>query len=113
MTPGDVCISRFPFGDRAGVKLRPVLVLSQLVGPVPEVLVAYIPSVVPASPLPTDVLIDPALPEFASTGITSRSVVRLHKLATVHGRVVGRRVGEVSPALAVEVAGKLRGFLDL
>ena len=113
MKPGDFCIARFPFGDRAGVKMRPVLVLSPLVGLVPEVLVAYVSTAAPASPLPTDIEIDPALPEFASTGMASRSVVRLHKLATVHGRAVGRRVGEVSPALAGEVADKLRSFLNL
>lgn len=63
--------------------------------------------------MPTDILIDPALPGFASTGIMDLSILRLHKLHTVHGRTVGRRIGEVSPALAAEVSNRLRRFLDL
>ena len=35
MRPGEICLASFPFGDTAGMKLRPVLVLA---GPIPEVL---------------------------------------------------------------------------
>ena len=42
MAPGDICLASFP------------------VGPIPEVLVAYISSVVPPALLPTDVLVDPS-----------------------------------------------------
>ncbi len=49
MHPAEICLASFPFGDTAGMKLRPVLVLSGAVGPIPEVLVAYISSVLPAA----------------------------------------------------------------
>jgi hypothetical protein len=48
-----------PFGDAPGMKLRPVLLLTGAIGAVPEVLVAYISSVVPADPFPSDIVVNP------------------------------------------------------
>jgi hypothetical protein len=56
MAPGEICLATFPFGDAPGMKLRPVLLLTGPLGSIPEVLVAYISSVVPVTLLPTDVL---------------------------------------------------------
>jgi mRNA interferase MazF len=113
MTPGDICLASFLFGGSAGMKLRPVLVLTPPVGPVPEVLVAYISSVIPPVSLPTDILVEPTLPEHASTHLKATSVVRLHKLATIHGRSVIRRLGRIGPGTAADVAAKLRALLNL
>lgn len=74
------------------MKLRPVLLLANPVGSVPEVLVAYISSVVPSTLLPTDILLDPAATPHASTMLKTRSVLRLHKLATIHARNVARNM---------------------
>ncbi len=95
------------------MKLRPVLLLTGPVGSVPEVLVAYISSVIPSACLPTDVLLDPGLPEHASTNLKTKSVLRLHKLATIHSRSVVRHLGVLSPGTATEVDGRLRMLLDL
>ena len=54
MRPGEIYLARFPFGDVPGMKLRPVLLLTESLGSVPEVLVAYISSVLPVEPLPSD-----------------------------------------------------------
>ena len=51
MQAGEIYLARFPFGDVPGMKLRPVLLLTGTIGSVPEVLVAYISSVLPAQPL--------------------------------------------------------------
>jgi len=64
MRPGEIYLAQFPFGDAPGMKLRPVLLLTGLVGPVPEVLVAYISSVIPSQSIPSDLLLDPSQPEF-------------------------------------------------
>ena len=69
MRPGEIHLAQFPFGDLPGMKLRPVLLLTGSLGTVPEVLVAYISSVIPAQLLPSDVLLDPSQPEFRSTGL--------------------------------------------
>jgi hypothetical protein len=59
MQPGDIYLAQFPFGDIAGMKLRPVLLITGTIGSIPEVLVEYISSVVPAQLLPSDILVDP------------------------------------------------------
>ena len=113
MRAGDICLAHFPFGGRVGSKLRPVLVLTPPTGPVPELLVAYVSSVIPPAALVTDLIADPSLPEYAATGLKVRSVVRLHKLATIHRSDIARRLGTISPATPNRVRGKLRLLLKL
>jgi mRNA interferase MazF len=73
MSPDEIYLARFPFGGTAGMKLRPVLALTSAVGSVPEVLVAYISSVVPTSLLPWDVLLDPTRAEHAATNLRTKN----------------------------------------
>jgi mRNA interferase MazF len=113
MRSGEIYLARFPFGDVPGMKLRPVLLLTGSLGSVPEVLVAYISSVVPAQPLPSDFIIDPAKPEFQSTHLKVPSVLRLHKLATIHCSSLARHLGALEPAQHTEVAIKLKQLLEL
>jgi hypothetical protein len=51
MAPGEIFLAQFPFGDAPGMKLRPVLILTNSLGPIPEVLVSYISSVIPSNQL--------------------------------------------------------------
>ena len=83
MRPGEIYLAKFPFGDAPGMKLRPVLALTGPLGPVPEILVAYISSVIPAQLLPSDLILDPTVPEFRLTNLKALSALRLHKLATL------------------------------
>jgi mRNA interferase MazF len=91
-----------------GRKLRPVLVLTGPLGTVPEFVVAYISSVIPSALLPTDLLVDPATPEFASSKLKTVSVLRLHKLSTIHSRDAVRAFGQLSPAAFQEVQTRLK-----
>ena len=111
MHPGDICLAGFPFGDTAGMKLRPVLVLAGPVGPVPEVLVAYISSVIPPALMSSDLVLDPARPEFRSTNLKTASVLRLHKLATIHASMIVRHLGVMPQSQKTIVAMKLRDLL--
>jgi mRNA interferase MazF len=113
MNRDEIYLASFPFGGTAGMKLRPVLLLTAPVGSVPEVLVAYISSVVPSALLPTDIVLDPATAQHASTMLKTRSVLRLHKLATVHARNVVRHLGTLSDSTSLEVKERLRSLLDL
>src|SRR5204862_3999101 len=99
MRPGEIFLAQFPFGDVPGMKLRPVLLLTGPVGPVPEVLVAYISSVVPTQLLPSDVLIEPTKPEYRSTHLKVASALRLHKLATIHCSTLVRHLGALDTPL--------------
>ncbi len=113
MKPDETYLARFPFGGSAGMKLRPVLLLTSPVGSVPEVLVAYISSVIPPVLLPSDIVLDPANGDHSSANLKSKSIVRLHKLATIHARSVVRHLGVLSPLTATEVDDKLRALLNL
>jgi mRNA interferase MazF len=111
--PDEIYLANFPFGDTAGMKLRPVLTLTGAVGPVPEVLVAYISSVIPNPLLPSDVILDPTIAGHKSTNLRTKSALRLHKLATIHASAVIRRLGSLSAATTSEVDQKLRALLVL
>ena len=113
MAPGEICLAWFPFGDAPGAKLRPVLLLTGPMGPRPEVLAAYITSVLPRSPVPTDVILDPTDPEHSTTNLKVVSALRLHKLATIHGASITRYLGRISPNTEAEVAIRLRAMLGL
>ena len=113
MRPGEIYLARFPFGDVPGMKLRPVLLLTESIGSVPEVLVAYISSVLPAQPLPSDLILDPATPEFQGTHLKVVSAFGLHKLATIHCSSLARHLGALESAQHAIVAGKLRALLGL
>jgi mRNA-degrading endonuclease toxin of MazEF toxin-antitoxin module len=95
------------------MKLRPVLLLTSPLGTVPEVLVAYISSVVPARALPSDLLLDPTDPGFGSTNLKAASALRLHKLATIHCSSLARYLGVIDSQTQNIVASKLRELLQL
>jgi mRNA-degrading endonuclease toxin of MazEF toxin-antitoxin module len=115
MSPGEIHLAIFPYGGTIGAKPRPVLLLTGPLGSVPEVLAAYMTSIIPASFLPTDILIDPSLPRHTGTGLKQKSLLRLHKLATLHDTDLLRRLGQVSASTwnENEVEAKLRLLLKL
>ena len=113
MQPGEIYLAQFPFGDAPAMKLRPVLLLTGPVGRGPEVPVAYISSVVPPKALDSDLMVDPTLPEHYPSHLKAVSVLRLHKLATIHARSVARRLGELSPLTKRVVSQKLESLLRL
>jgi mRNA interferase MazF len=113
MRRGEIYLAKFPFGDAPGMKLRPVLLLTGPLGAVPEVLVAYISSVIPPRLLPSDLLLNPAVPEFRSTHLKTPSALRLHKLATIHCSSLARYLGNMDGAAWSTVVTKLRELLDL
>ena len=111
MRPGEIYLANFPFGDTPQMKLRPVYLLTGPVGPIPEILVAYISSVVPTQPLASDLLMDPGTLDFRSSNLKAPSVLRLHKLATIHATSIVRRLGSLDPPMQAMVLDKLRALL--
>jgi mRNA-degrading endonuclease toxin of MazEF toxin-antitoxin module len=113
MQRGEIYLASFPFGDVPGMKLRPVLLLTDPIGLTAEILVAYISSVIPPVLLPSDIVLDPQTPEGQATNLKTISVLRLHKLATIHTTSVRRFLGEVTAATKAEVDTKLKALLHL
>ena len=113
MQPGEIYLAKFPFGDVPGMKIRPVLLLTTEVGAVPEILVAYISSVIPTRILPSDLILDPAVSEFRSTNLKVPSALRLHKLATLYCSSLARYLGVVDNQTWSVAASKLKNLLKL
>ena len=113
MPRGEIVLGYFPFGDAAAAKLRPLLLLTETVGTGTEVIAAYISSVIPPMLLASDILLDSRQPPHQSTRLKVISVLRLHKVATIHTSALQRYIGLISPALQQEVDAKLRITLRL
>ena len=113
MRPGEIYLAQFPFGDVPGMKLRPVLLLTGAIGSIPEILVAYISSVIPTALFSSDLSIDPAKPEFQLTHLKVPSVLRLHKLATIHCSSLVRHLGSVDLSTQATVTAKLKTLLQI
>ena len=113
MQPGEIHLAAFPFGDVPGMKLRPVLLLTPQIASTNEILVGSVSSVIPPTVLPTDIVLDPQLSEHRQTGLKVTSVLRLHKLATIHVTTVQRRLGQLSGRSMDRVRVQLRSLLGL
>jgi mRNA interferase MazF len=78
-----VVLVPFPFDDLSGIKVRPAVCLTNAIGVHRHIVLAFITSVVPPQPEPTDVMLDSASADFARTGLKVRSALRLHRMVTV------------------------------
>jgi len=111
----DVILISFPFTDLSGQKVRPALIVGRPSGD--DVIVAFIGSRVGSAALQpihqAEHLLEPADPEFASTGLKAPSVIRANKLATLHRRIVRRRLGHIGPRTESGVASCLRHVFGL
>ena len=98
----DVVLVPFPFDDLSGQKVRPA------VGVHRQVVLAFISSVLPSTPEPSDLLLTPAMSEFARTGLRVASALRLHRIVTVSATIIRRRLGVLTPSIQTQLAQKLR-----
>ncbi len=109
---GDIVLIPFPFTDLSGQKVRPALILS----PDPtgeDVLVAFISSIIPPAPEPTEYVLDTAHPAFAQTGLKGVSVFKMGKLATLHRSLILRRLGRATPELQNDLDAVLKRAVGL
>ena len=113
MRRGTVLLTPFPFTDLSGAKVRPAVVVSRSNRPGDDVILAFISSVVPPRPLPTDLVVDPSQPNFRETGLKVPSIVKCDKLATVQRRIILGELGQLSASLLRELDQRLRHALHL
>lgn len=103
---GDVLLIRFPFTDLSGSKRRPAVLLAEYP---PDVVVAFISSVIPSRLESSDVLLQPT----ASAGLKSSSVLRLHKLATLEEGLITRRLGQLGQPVLTAIDKALMSALGI
>lgn len=103
---GDVVLVPFPFTDLSGRKVRPAVIVS----PDPlghDVLVAFVSSVIPDHPQPTEWLLAETHPEFPQAGLKCPSVLKADKLLTLHRALILRRLGHLGPRAQSELDRRL------
>jgi mRNA interferase MazF len=94
----------FPFIDQLNAKNRPVLIISEPLSKYNTVVCAYITTKVPSILLETDLVIEPNL----ENGLTSRSVIRFHKLNTLEKSAIDEyTIGSLPEDLSETVLNKI------
>jgi mRNA interferase MazF len=102
---GSIVLTRFPFTDLTGGKLRPALVISRENNRRADVVLASITSKQQVGSLPDAAPIQPS----NANGVKVPSWVRLDKLATLENQVVAGKIGDAEPEFLKSAAPILFG----
>ncbi len=113
MTKHKVVLVPFPFDDLSSNKVRPAVCLTDPIGPHDHLILAFITSRIPASPLETDLVIASSDLDFASTGLRISSTLQLHRLMTVTKALLRRELGALPPTMQAQVNNRLRKLFNL
>jgi mRNA interferase MazF len=108
---GDVVLVLFPFTDLSGTKRRPALIVGRVESD--DLVLAFITSRGLAIASRSSYALSQSDVEFQRTGLKMASSIRLDKLATLHRRLVTRRLGSIGPQTDLAVAACLRHVLEL
>ena len=108
MTRHKIVLISFPFDDLSATKVRPAICLTNPIGPHRHVVFAFITSQIPVSPLPTDLTLDSAEPDFGMTDLLVSSTIQLHRLMTGSTVLIRRELGVLPPRLESELKQRLR-----
>jgi len=113
---GDLIMVDHPFTDTRGSKVRPLLIVqsdlrNRLLNHTVVAMVTTNLSFVGRDV--TQVLVDIATPDGASSGLSATSAIRCGNLFTVHETSILRKVGTLSARLMQQVDDGLRMALEL
>lgn len=87
---GSIVLTRFPFTNLSGGKVRPALVISRDNARRSDIVLAFITSNPQAAALPDSVPIQPA----PANGLKVPSIVRFDKIVTLETQVIAGKLGE-------------------
>ncbi len=113
MERGTIVLTAFPFTDLSTSKRRPALIISQVKSSEPDVIVAFISSVVPDQAADTEYIIDKNHPAFVDSGLIKTSIFKMHKVATLNKAIFSGEMGKISDGLMRELEVKLKIALNL
>jgi mRNA interferase MazF len=106
---GSIVLTRFPFTDLSGGKVRPALVISRDNARRSDVVLAFITSNNRFEGNPDTLTIDPTI----ANGLKVRSAVRFDKIVTLENRILVGKLGDAETAflkLARDVFWGVFGF---
>lgn len=112
MTKHKVVLVSFPFDDLSGSKVRPVVCLTDSIGPYHHVLLAFVTSRVPATLLASDLVLNERDSDFSETGLRASSTLQLHRMMTATTALIRRELGQLSPRMQHEAAKRLQILFD-
>lgn len=108
---GKVVLIEFPFDDLSSSKVRPAYCLTRPIGVYKHVIFALITSRVELSSSETDIRLDRNSADFATSGLTKPSVIRLDHLITLRQSMARRELGALSTATQAAIAQTLSQIL--
>jgi mRNA interferase MazF len=111
MKAGDVVLVRFPHTDLSEGKLRPALVIAAVPGRHGDLLLALISSRTHQAIPEFDELIEDTAPDFSASGLKTRSLVRLARLAAISSSLLAARLGHISPERLANIKTRLASWL--
>lgn len=112
MKPGDIVLIRFPQADLQTGKLRPALVIATTPDRHADLLLALVSSRAYQAVPQFDEVIETSDPDYATTGLKVRSVVRLARLATVEAQAINARLGHISAQRLGRITKRLADWLQ-
>ncbi len=113
MNKNTIVLTKFPFTDLSSSKRRPAVIISKVVENEPDVIVAFISSVIPEIPKETDYIIEISHKDFEQTGLKKTSVFKMFKLATLETSIFTGELGIISDEIYQELKLRLKKAIDI
>jgi mRNA interferase MazF len=77
------------------------------------VILAFVTSRVPDTPVASDLVIDSSHPDFAATGLRVSPTLQLHRMMTATTSLIRRELGRLSPKMQADLDARLRKLFGL
>jgi mRNA interferase MazF len=108
---GQVVLFRFPQTDQAPGTLRPALVVRRLPGPYDDWLVCMVSSQLRRAIPDLDELLREGDADYPASGLKMPSVIRICRLAVVHGSAFLGSIGEIAPGRLARLRNRLAAWI--
>ncbi len=112
MIRNKIVLVPFPFDDFSSSKVRPALCLTAEIGKHKHVIIAFITSKILNDITDSDIIIKKGSQNSSGTGLVVDSVIRLHKMVIIPGKLIKRKLGEINQSLQMDVKNKIRKIFD-
>lgn len=112
MVKNSIVLVPFPFDDFSMSKVRPALCLTSEIGKYNHVIIAFISSRIPDDINESDLIINKLSENSIGTGLTTDSVIRLHKIVTIPKSLIKRKLGVINGSIEIEIREKIRQLFD-
>lgn len=110
----DLVLLAYPFTDLSATKVRPAVVISpDSENGVLEDSVFLLITNNTSRLSPFDLVVDTSHPEFLTTGLIGRSVIRVNKIWTLRNTLIHRALGKLGPQLQHAVSNLIASYLEI